>query len=166
MKQLLLLRHAKSSWDEPGISDHDRPLNNRGRRNAPTMGGVIMSEGIVPDLIVSSTATRTRETVDLVSVEFDADVQVVFDEALYHAAPGTLMARIRTTPDQVGTLMLVGHNPGMEELVHQLTGKFESFPTGALAAMSIDTDQWSDFGLVDLAMNTIGLWRPRELEDD
>ena len=164
MKQLLLLRHAKSSWDETGVSDHDRPLNNRGRRNAPMMGNLIDKEGLVPDLIVSSTATRTSETVDLMVNAIESEVQIVFDEALYHAAPGTLMARIRTTPDSIRTLMLVGHNPGMEELVHQLTGKFESFPTAALAALSIDTDNWSDFGLVNIQMNLLGLWKPRELE--
>jgi phosphohistidine phosphatase len=149
--RLMLLRHAKSDWNRPGLSDHDRPLNARGREAAPKIGTYMARHALMPDLIVASTATRVRETLDLALPAFKTAPKVKREPRLYEAAPETLMKVAQETPRTVGTLMLVGHNPGLAELASLLvaTGKAEArrrlaekFPTGALAVIDFDLDDW------------------------
>ncbi|MER5760533.1 histidine phosphatase family protein [Streptomyces sp. NPDC002082] len=112
--RLVLLRHAKSAW--PDVADHERPLGPRGLRDAPAAGRWLREAGCLPALVICSTARRTRETWALAAAELGAEVPVRFDERVYAAEPEELLAVVSEVPDEVGTLLLVGHNPGLEEL--------------------------------------------------
>lgn len=162
MKTLLLLRHAKSSWDNDKLADYDRPLNERGRSDAPRVGQLIRREGLTPDLIVSSAAKRAATTAELVALELPFDGELRYTESLYLAEPGAYITIARRTADDVGTLMLVGHNPGIEELVEHLTGQSERMPTGALACIRLPVEHWKEM-VARRQYELAGFWRPREL---
>jgi len=149
--RLLLLRHAKSDWSQ-GVDDHERPLNVRGRKAAPRVGTYMARHDLLPDLIVASTATRVRETLDLVLGAFKVAPRVIHDPRIYEAAPDALMTVIRETPREVKTLLLVGHNPGLAELADRLiaSGSADArarlaakFPTAALAVIDLKGSDWS-----------------------
>jgi phosphohistidine phosphatase len=146
MKTLYLLRHAKSSWDFPHLSDHDRPLNNRGRNDAPLMGEQLAKRNIKPDLILSSPAVRAITTATLVAKEIDYDLdKIEIKERAYHADPAELLAIIQETPSRVEGLMLVGHNDGMTDLVNQLSPTYiENVPTAGVVSLSFDTSSWKE----------------------
>ncbi len=144
MKRLLLLRHAKSDWSDSGLADHDRPLNVRGLNAAPFMGELIARRGLVPDLIVSSPARRAAHTAELVRENSGLNVDLKLDERIYEASPYGLLRVIADLPSRYTTVMLVGHNPGMEGLIHLLTSVEESMPTAALAIIDIDTELWGE----------------------
>ena len=135
--RLILTRHAKSDWSTPGAPDHDRPLNARGRRQAPLVGRWLASRRDLPARILCSDATRTRETLDLILPELGVAPDVSFDAALYHAAPETILAAIRA--ELVPTVMVIGHNPGLAEAALRLchtppaNPRFAYFPTAATA---------------------------------
>jgi phosphohistidine phosphatase len=150
--RLMLLRHAKSDWSRPGLADHERSLNARGRKAAAAVGAYMARHDLVPDLIVASTATRVRETLDLVLKAFKTTPKVTQDARIYEAEPDALMAVIRRTPRATESLLLVGHNPGLAELATLLvaTGGAEArarlaakFPTAALAVIDFKGDDWS-----------------------
>ena len=162
MKKLLILRHAKSSWNHPHLADHDRPLNQRGQAAAPWMGQLLYEEDLVPDVILSSTARRARDTADLVAEASGFAGELVLLESLYHAGPDDYLAALETLPDEVELVMVVGHNPGMEILLEDLTGESERMPTAALALVHLPVKHWSD--LTEEINGTLrGFWTPREL---
>jgi phosphohistidine phosphatase len=142
MKILYLLRHAKSSWDEPALADFDRPLNGRGRRAAPHVAGYMREKGIRPGLVVSSPAVRARQTAELVAGAEGVGAPIKFDERIYEAHPLDLWKVVRGADESVGELMLVGHNPGLEELTERLTGEHERLPTAALVRIELRADGW------------------------
>jgi phosphohistidine phosphatase len=155
MHQLLLLRHAKSSWDAAGVPDRDRPLNARGRRAAATMRRAMGEFGLIPDLILVSSAKRTMETMHALEPWDDTPLIEPMDE-LYLASEASLLATLRSVAETVRTVLLIGHNPGMHELAVTLTdprgsperlvrGVRDGFPTGALAEFSV-TGPWSRLG--------------------
>jgi phosphohistidine phosphatase len=162
MKTLLLLRHAKSSWANDKLSDYERPLNDRGLADAPKMGKLLRREGLTPDAIISSSAVRAATTAELVAMAADFEGTIRYTEALYHAEPEAYRAAARAVPDEVNTLMLVGHNPGMEELLEILSGHAEAMPTAAVAHFRLPIDRWSDFSLSGQA-TLVALWRPKEI---
>jgi phosphohistidine phosphatase len=171
MRTLLLLRHAKSSWAEPGLEDFDRPLGRRGQRAAPAMGAAMRARGLVPDLVLCSGAARARETLALVLPELGREVPVRFEDGLYLAAAATLRARIRKLPPTKKRVLLVGHNPGMHELALDLAGQGRAddmaalarkFPTAALAALDIDVSRWSAVAPGDARLRAF--LTPRSLE--
>jgi phosphohistidine phosphatase len=152
MRRLMLLRHAKSDWSRAGLSDHDRPLNARGREAAPKIGAYMMRHALVPDLIIASTATRVRETLDLMLAAFESAPKVTYDARAYEAGASALLDVLRETPRDIHSLLLVGHNPGLAELAMLLvaTGNSEAsarladkFPTGALAVIGVALDDWA-----------------------
>ena len=150
-KTLYLVRHAKSSWDEP-LDDHDRPLAPRGRRAALAMAEHMSAEGLVPDQVLCSAAVRARQTWERMAPILGETIPVDYDDALYLAGPAELLARIRATDGYPGSLLLVGHNPGLEELADGLASRGndalrdrlrQKYPTGALAVLEIPGDDWS-----------------------
>ncbi|HEV3470971.1 MAG TPA: histidine phosphatase family protein [Pyrinomonadaceae bacterium] len=143
MKSLLLLRHAKSSWDDPRLADFDRPLNDRGRRAAPLVGRHMRERKIRPDLVVCSPAERARRTIALVAEAAGLSAPVRFDERVYEATAAGLLEVVSQVEDAAGEVLLVGHNPGMEELLELLTGEARRMPTAALARVRLDIDNWS-----------------------
>ena len=161
MKTLLVLRHAKSSWETP-LRDHERPLNARGRRDAPRMGALIAEQQLTPDLVVSSDAVRARDTAEAVAESAEYRGEIVFDHRLYHADTAAILEVLRTA-GTAASVMIVGHNPGLEEIVAHLTGEEHDLPTAALAQIALPIERWSD-----LASSTrgrlLGLWRARELD--
>jgi phosphohistidine phosphatase len=143
MKSLYLLRHAKSSWKEPGLQDFDRPLNNRGREAAPLVGKFIQKSNLRIDLLLSSPATRARQTAALVKEAAGLSAELLYDERIYEADAARLLDVVKQAADSADALMLVGHNPGMEELLELLTGEGQPMPTAALACVSLDVEKWS-----------------------
>lgn len=162
MKTLLILRHAKSSWKNPSLDDHDRPLNKRGKRDAPRMGKLLRKKDLVPDLIISSTARRARKTAKVVAKASHYDGEIRLTRSLYHAGPAEYLEVLRDLPDDYQRVMVVGHNPGMEELLELLTDIPEFMPTAALAQVALPIDRWAE--LDDTVPGELRkLWRPREL---
>ncbi|WP_119459562.1 histidine phosphatase family protein [Rhodospirillaceae bacterium SYSU D60014] len=153
MRSLFILRHAKSSWDDPRLADFDRPLAPRGRRAAAAMGAYLRTEGVTPDLALCSTARRARETFAFVSAESEGDVPVRFLRELYAASPGDLLHQIGQIPDSVRRLLLIGHNPAVGQLAialasggdaDALKGLRAKYPTGALTMLTFDAGGWAD----------------------
>ena len=141
MLTLILLRHAKSSWDDPGLDDFDRPLAKRGRKAAPEVGSALARMGLRPDLVLCSTAVRTRQTLEIVLGELGSPApRVIFDERLYMATSDRLIKRLHAVvTDETGalphTVMMVGHNPGLEQLEYTLTGQLRPMPTAGLVVL-------------------------------
>ncbi len=163
MKTLILMRHAKSSWKEPELADHDRPLNKRGEKDAPRVGRLLKDKKLVPDHIYSSTAVRARQTVEGVIDKSGFKHKVDYLESLYMAEPSALIEVLKQTPDKTDSVLLVGHNPGLEGLLQILTRKVESLPTGAVARISLPIDHWEE-----LSLSTEGKlkqnYRPRDIK--
>lgn len=144
MKTLYVLRHAKSSWGDADLPDFDRPLNERGLKAAPLMGGVIKTNGFEPDVIVSSSAKRARETAALVKEAAGIASKIQFDERIYEASLARLLEVIAAQSGNAHSILLVGHNPGLENLVRFLTGESQAMPTAALAVVDLETENWND----------------------
>lgn len=162
MKKLLLLRHAKSSWANEGLADFDRPLNDRGRHDAARMGKLLRRLDLVPELIISSSAKRAAKTAQLTAQAASYDGEIRFVEQLYLAEPETYIGLARRTDDSVDTLILVGHNPGIEELVGLLGGHEERMPTAALVCFQLPIVTWQELTL-EKRYELSGVWRPKEL---
>jgi phosphohistidine phosphatase len=138
---LLLMRHAKSDWEADYGLDHDRPLNERGRRTARLMGRVIAAEGLVPDLIISSTALRARTTAELAGEAGEWKSSLVLDRALYDEGPQGVLQAAATAPE-VERLMLVGHQPTWSMLVSKLTGEQAEMKTATVAVVALELASW------------------------
>lgn len=146
MKTVLLMRHAKSSWDDASLADFDRPLNDRGRNTAPFMGRLLVREHLAPEVIIASPARRARETAEVVKQAAGIGVDVVFDERIYEASAQTLAKVILDIDNSSSIAMIVGHNPGMESLIRLLTDEAETMPTAAVAAIELTLESWADAG--------------------
>jgi phosphohistidine phosphatase len=149
MKTLLVLRHAKSDRSDPGLEDHDRPLAARGETDAPRMGAALAALGSMPDVIITSTAVRARDTAHLAATGMGYDGPTVETRAVYAASGDALLAVLHDHAGDHDTTLLVGHNPGMEELIGLLIADAGSeiglrMPTAALACLSFETDAWSE----------------------
>ena len=152
MRRLRLFRHAKSSRP-PGVRDHDRPLADRGRRASGEMGRFMAGQGLRPDLALVSTSRRTQKTWARAVPAFAGSVPAVAENRLYEATPETLLAVVRECPSDIHALMLVGHNPGLEDFARKLikggetqamSRLREKFPTAALAVIDFDAPQWAE----------------------
>lgn len=162
VKTLLVFRHAKSSRKDDALDDHDRPLNKRGKETAPRMGQWIAEQQAVPELILSSTAKRAKSTVKRAAKAMGYEGKIRYDKSLYLAPPSAYLQAVQTYAKAQTRVMIVGHNPGLEELVQAMTGTEQVFPTAALAEISLEIESWQD-----LTSDTTGelshLWLPREL---
>jgi phosphohistidine phosphatase len=161
MKSLFLVRHAKSSRDEPALPDKERPLNDRGRRDAPRMGERLAKHDVKPDLILSSPAARALATAEIIARKLGYKVKdIVIDERLYAAAPDDLLKVIHELGDKPKRVMLVGHNPELSELAHGLSSKITDMPTCAVAEFAFDIKSWSNVG--KQAPAKVMLHRPKQ----
>jgi phosphohistidine phosphatase len=171
VKTLLLLRHAKSAWSDPRLDDHDRPLNGRGERAAKAMADHIARQGPHPDLILCSTAMRTRQTLAPLLKRLPSPAPPIsLENGLYLASEDVLLARLQAVADDVPTVLLIGHNDGIGQLAADLAGSGpsealagvrEKFPTGALATLRTPDGSWSD--LKSGAAKLLDFVRPRDL---
>jgi phosphohistidine phosphatase len=151
MRRLILFRHAKSDWDDPSLPDHERTLAPRGRDAAPRMGAYLARERLVPDRVIVSAARRTRETWALIAKELPVIEDVRLEPRIYEASVDMLLTVVRETLEDAPTLMLVGHNPGLQSLA-LLVGRRETspvreaigrkFPTAAICVLAADYDSW------------------------
>ena len=162
MKTVLLMRHAKSSWDDSSLSDHERPLNKRGKRDAPKMGELLSDVDLVPDGIMSSTAKRAKMTVKGFLEVCPFESEPIFTRQLYHADVDDYLALIRQLDEAVETILLVGHNPGIEYFLEEVCGENEHMPTAAIAHILFDIESWSKVSL-DIEGMLENVWRPKEL---
>ncbi len=167
MRSVHLLRHAKSSW-ESGLPDHERPLAPRGRRAATAICRYMQEQGIEPELVLCSSARRTRETLELIEPALGSAETLIEDE-LYGASKAVLLDRVRALPDAIGSVMLIGHNPGIELLALDLARPGpqrseleEKFPTAALATLAFAGASWHELG--PGAAELAGFVKPRDLE--
>jgi len=163
MKTLLLLRHAKSSHKDNELDDHDRPLNKRGKRDAPRMGQLLKDEDLLPGYIVSSTATRARKTAEQVIAASGYRGETRLTGELYMTSGQSLRDVIAGLPDAAARVLLVGHNPGLEELLESLLGVYTPLSTAALAHVELDTEHWSQVA-GQPAASLVKVWQPQELE--
>jgi len=169
MHTLYLLRHAKSSWSDPTLPDQSRPLAARGRRDAKRIGKHLRELRVRPELVLCSSARRTRETLDLVRPALAARTTVSLEQDLYAASADELLERLRTVPEQVASVMLIGHNPGLQDLALTLaaTGAElrrveEKFPTAALATLALPRTSWKQLSPADAELTDYVV--PRQLD--
>jgi phosphohistidine phosphatase len=162
MKTLLLFRHAKSSWKDDSLDDRKRPLNKRGQDDAPRMGKLLREQGILPDLVLCSTAVRARTTLELACEALGYHGEIDYREDLYAFEAGAYLNALQKLPDEPGLVMVVGHNPALEEVLAGLTGEYLALPTAALAEIELDIERWKDlsFGMHARLKN---LWYPKEV---
>jgi phosphohistidine phosphatase len=169
MRTLYLLRHAKSSWDDHTLADHDRPLASRGIRATPYIADHMREAGIVPDVLLCSSARRTRETLELLGDAVPTECEVHVEDGLYGAPADTLLERLRALPGSVHRAMLIGHNPALQQLALLLAGSgdrlgrmTEKFPTAALATLDASIERWPD--LAQGCARLTGFVRPADLD--
>jgi len=173
MKILTLLRHAKSGWDNPALRDFDRPLNRRGRKAAHAIGRAMRSEGMTFDAVIASPAVRVSDTLRDVSETYGRDLDAREDQALYLASPSVLLEQIHEVDDGCERLLVVGHNPGLEQLALLLSGSGEQgllesvadkYPTAAVAVIRFDCNRWAE---VDKGKGRLTRFmRPRDLDPE
>ena len=163
MKSLLLMRHAKSSWKDSFLSDHERPLNARGKRDAPRMGLLLMDKELNPDTILCSTANRARSTVKHLLETCDFSGQIRYLEDLYHADYVTYLDFLSDLPDDSNRAMIVGHNPEMNQFLHVVCEEYDHMPTAAIALIEFPCEKWSDIN-ENAEGKLIEIWKPREID--
>lgn len=162
MKHLWLARHAKSDWNDSGIPDFDRVLNERGLRDAPAMGRWLASRGVKPQVMVTSPAKRALQTAELLAQGMGFSEAFIFHEPrIYEATTGDLEEVIEESDDNINHLMLVGHNPGLTRLVNVLGAQLDNLPTCAVAAMSFEARRWVDIESAEPV--SVEIWRPKEV---
>ncbi|WP_373489327.1 histidine phosphatase family protein [Blastomonas sp.] len=174
MKTLTLLRHAKSDWNDRSMRDFDRPLNDRGVRGARAMGAFVAEKQTAFDAVLASPAVRVTETIDQFEQTYGRTLNPDWDRRIYLASSVTLIDVLRGQPDTVAHVMMIGHNPGLEDLIFDLVPDDgssplrdvveEKFPTATLAVMDIDIDHWAD--LDNGSARLTAITRPRDLDPD
>ena len=163
MKTLFLLRHAKSSWKDQSLPDFERPLNRRGKQAAEAIGRYLKRELIVPELVLSSPALRARETIERVAKEAKWTPEIRFDQRIYEAGGLRLLDVVSQIENERKTALLVGHNPGIQELLMLLTGESKRVPTAALIKIELKTSKWPN--AADKRAKLAWLIKPRDLTD-
>ncbi|SPJ16967.1 conserved hypothetical protein [Burkholderiales bacterium] len=162
MKTLLLIRHAKSSWDDTSLPDKDRPLNTRGERDAPKIGERLAQRDVKPDLIVSSPARRALATAEIIARKLGyRPKNIVVDDRLYAVAADDLLDVIHKLDDEKDHVMLFGHNPELTELAHWLSSEITHLPTCAVAEFHFNAKSWSNVG--KLTLETVALDYPKRI---
>jgi phosphohistidine phosphatase len=159
---LILMRHAKSDWGDESLSDHDRQLNRRGRRDAPRMARWLAEADIVPDVILSSSSVRTQETAELMTSEWSVEPTVLFSESLYLATPEAILGTVRSDAGDARRLMVLAHNPGMAHLVSHLSDQIADMPTAAIAVFRLSCKDWSEIQ-PSTPMSLVELMKPKAL---
>ena len=159
MKNLLIMRHAKSSWKDSNLADHERPLKKRGLKDAAEVGKILKRKGLVPDKILSSDAVRAADTATVVADKCGYKNEIEFTDRLYMAESSAIIDLIHSQQNSVKTLLLVGHNPGMEALVQLLSRKIESLATANVVFFQVDVKSWKDLTL-ESKVKLKNFWKP------
>jgi len=162
MKTLLLLRHGKSSWSNDDLADHERPLKKRGIRDSERIGSLIKEEEIIPDVVFCSTAKRAKDSAQIVTESCGFDGDIIYDRTLYHGYSSDFIELLLGLENNEQIVMIVGHNPGLEEFLSELIDEEEWLPTAALAQVSLKINGWIELDEYTQG-ELLNLWRPREL---
>lgn len=162
MKTLMLMRHAKSDWKQPGLSDHDRPLNIRGRAAASLMAKHLHQEQAKTDIILASSAVRVQQTVELMQSHWDQPVETLTSRELYLSSPQQMVDSIRGLHDEWNEMLLVAHNPGLAGLVSHWSGGVIEMPTAAIAVFQFAQSSWQALSLGS-KLQLVAYWKPRDL---
>lgn len=162
MKTLLLMRHGKSSWKDEELPDHERPLKKRGRKDTKRIAKEILKHNLKPDLLLSSTATRARETVEILTENLDTQNPVRFVDTLYMGEPQDFIEALKDLNNDDNIVMIVAHNPGLEAYLQIVDGEIESLPTAGLGYLLLALDDWKNISLNTMG-DLIGFWKPKEL---
>ncbi len=166
MKNLLLMRHAKSSFKEGEMPDFERPLSKRGEKDAPRMGKLLKDKNLVPDLIISSTAVRASRTAEMVADKSGYKGEILYIQSLYLGEPEAYLETLRDLReenDNLQTVLVIGHNPGLESLLQMLTDHLDCLPTSAIAHLKVPVRSWSAL-TPQIIAELENVWRPRELK--
>lgn len=163
LRRLIVMRHAKSAWDTDAETDHERPLNKRGRRDAPRVGHALVTRGWVPDRVLSSDSLRTRETWERMRGAFEPPPPVRFSRGLYHASIGPVQQHLEAVDDDVETLLVLGHNPGWESVVAFLTGTPTRMKTATAALLHTCAPGWREASQQAAGWSVEDVIYPREL---
>lgn len=161
MKTLFLLRHAKSNWKDASLPDFERPLNKRGKQAAPIVGKFMRKQKLRPDLILCSPAERARQTIAIVCEAAACKAELRYDERIYEANVARLLSVVSQIDESAEKVLIVGHNPGLEELLESLTSEVRHMPTAALAHITLNIEKWAD--VREHTGELIRLVRPKEL---
>ena len=143
-KTLIIMRHAKSSWDNPGLADYDRPLNKRGLRDASRMAQWLSESELIPDQVIASAACRANQTASIVTNELALETDILETRDLYLSDYDAYLEQVSYLPNDVETVLVIGHNPTMESLIYLLSGESVSMPTAAIAVIQLPIDTWSN----------------------
>lgn len=162
MKTLILMRHAKSSWKDNSLPDHQRPLNRRGKRDALRMGKFLKKQGHKLDMILCSTATRAMSTVKRFLQEYDFGGEVFYFDDLYGADIEVYIAILNRLDNNVDSAMIVGHNPEMDYFLEVVCDEYEHMPTASIAVIQVSIENWADLKEISHG-ELINLWKPREI---
>jgi len=164
MKTLLIMRHAKSSWNDDGLPDHERPLNKRGKRDAPRMGQLLLEKALVPEFIITSAAKRACKTAKKVAeaCQYTGPIEETWD--IYRAPAEAYLAVLNKVAADYERVLIIGHNPDLEDLLEMLTGREEALPTGALAQVALPITRWGNLS-PQTKGDLVNLWRPKELPE-
>ncbi len=163
MKTLLLMRHAKSSWKDESLDDHDRPLNKRGKRDAPRMGELLRDRQLVPDYVLCSSARRARKTAECVAFAAGVRGETRITSELYMASPAKILEILAQTSESFNSVLLIAHNPSLEELFERLIGQSRAFSTAAIAHLHLEIESWKQAASNPPAA-LIDFWQPRSLD--
>lgn len=164
MKTLLLMRHAKSSWKDESLSDIERPLKKRGKKDTALIAKVIKKNKLIPDVIITSPAARTKETVKVLKKELDFDGKQIVADNLYMGEPEDFIETIKEVNNKHNTVLMVAHNPGLEAYLQIMGGEIEAVPTGGLGYIVLVLEDWKDISF-DTMGDLVGFWRPKELRE-
>jgi len=164
MKTVLLMRHAKSSWKDSKLADMERPLNKRGKKDAPMMGKILRDKELTPQRIFCSPAVRTRQTAEAIVEKSHFKGQVEYVDPFYLAEPDVYLTSLQQLPDDMERVMLIGHNPGLEGLVQILSRQVESLPTSAIAHIVLPIKHWTELN-ADSEGDLVEILRPRDQKE-
>lgn len=162
MKTLMLMRHAKSDWKRPGLSDHDRPLNARGRAAAPFMAKHLAAVRAKTDIILASSAVRVQQTVELMQSQWDQPVEMLTSRDLYLSSPQQMVDALRGLHDVWDSILLIAHNPGLAGLASHWSGRVIEMPTAAIAVFQFSQSTWQSL-LLGSDLQLVEYWKPNDL---
>ena len=164
MKTLFLMRHAKSSWKDDKLADHERPLKKRGLKDIKLIAKELKKNDLVPELILSSSAVRAKETAEYLAECLDYQGKIKTSDDLYMGEPLNYVAALNGVKEKIDSVMIVGHNPGLEAYLQIIDGEIESIPTGGLGYLMLATDEWESVTLETMG-DLIGFWKPKDLRN-
>ena len=165
MKTLFLMRHAKSSWKEDGLDDHERPLKKRGKKDIKLIAKVMKKNNFNPDLIITSSAVRAKDTADLLAEALGYKGKIVVSDDLYMGEPADYMKILQGIKDKYDSVLIVGHNPGLEAYLQIIDGEIEALPTAGLGYLMLAIDEWSEITLETMG-DLVGFWKPKDLREE